>query len=489
MLQCTLDFFECASLAATGIGLATEGSITALHIVSGLVTGVACFVTALGIAWYARHRRAMTDEYRRVAILLCTFAVACGATRIVDLALVWFPYFWLVGLLEAFTAAATLVAAFAMWPKLPGLIALPSSRDLLEANRRLAAEELARSELVDRLRKLNDELEQRVAARTAELAEAKHRFEVALLGSNIAMAQQDRDLRYVWAHNPPQGLSVEAMVGKMPSEILPKSTEQILEVAKGRVLSTGLPERLELSIQFDHGTRWFDERIEPVLRDGQVVGVVSVSIDVTPHKRSEQHLRNLLRELTHRSKNLLAVVRGLARQTAESIDTVPEFIQRFGSRLQALSGAHELLVRRSWQGVELKDLVLLEIEANLPQLDDRVAIRGVREILGPEAAQNIALGLHELMTNAVSYGALSTSDGRVAISWDRIRIGDVEQLELRWSESGGPTVTEPHRKGYGRMLIERLVPRAIEGTSELVFPEEGLRWTLRFPVNRLVVDA
>jgi PAS domain S-box-containing protein len=489
MQQASTELFGHASLTAMAMGPASEGVVAALYVVSGLVTAAGCFAAALGIAWYARHRRGLADEYRRVAILLCTFAVACGLTRVVDLVLVWFPFFWLAGLLEAFTAAVTLVAAVALWPKLPGLIALPSSRDLIEANRRLATEEAARSELVDGLRHLNDDLERRVAERTAQLAEAKQRFEVALLGSNIAMAQQDRDLRYVWVHNPPEGLSVEEMVGATPEQILPKVTGQILETTKQRVLATGQPERIEVPMHFDRGTRWFDERIEPVLADGEVVGVICVAIDITEHKRYEQHLRSLLRELTHRSKNLLAVVQGLARQTAESTDSMPEFNRRFAARLQALSGAHELLVRRSWHGAELHDLVLMEIEADLPPVADRVSIRGAHEILGPEAAQNIALGLHELMTNALTHGALSTPEGRVDIAWERIRVDGADLLELRWAESGGPSVTEPLRRGFGRTLIERLVPRAIEGSSDLVFAPEGLRWTLRFPIDRLVADA
>ncbi|MDR3375947.1 MAG: HWE histidine kinase domain-containing protein, partial [Ancalomicrobiaceae bacterium] len=441
-------------LTTVGRGYVTDGSIVALQIISELVTAIACFAAALGIAWYARHRHGMADEYRRVAILLCTFAVACGLTRIVDVSLVWFPYFWVIGLLEAFTAATTLVAAVALWPKLPGLIALPSSRDLMDANRQLAAEQLARNELVDRLRKLNDELEQRVAARTVELAEAKHRFEMALLGSNIAMSEQDRDLRYVWVHNPPEGMlsgqASEGIVGKLPVEFLPKATEQILDVAKHRVLATCQPERVEVSLRLGNATRWFDERIEPVLRDGEIIGVVSVAIDVTSHKRYEQHLRNLLRELTHRSKNLLAVVQGLARQTAETVDTLPEFIERFGSRLQTLSGAHELLVRRSWQGVELQELAVQVMQADLPALTEKVTIRGEREILGPEAAQNIALGLHELTVNALTYGALSSPDGRVEISWGRVTVDDADFLELRWGEFGGPAVEEPNHRGFGR---------------------------------------
>ena len=170
------DLFGFLSVAAMGAGRAIDGSVIALHVISALVTSLACFCAALGIAWYARHRRGMADEYRQVAMLLCTFAGACGLTRLVDAVMVWFPYYWVLAGVEALTAALTLVAALAVWPKLPELIALPSSRDLQRANDRLAAEEVARGALVERLTRLNGELEERVARRTCELEEATRRF-------------------------------------------------------------------------------------------------------------------------------------------------------------------------------------------------------------------------------------------------------------------------------------------------------------------------
>jgi two-component sensor histidine kinase len=431
----------------------------------------------------------MAEEYRRAARLLCIFALASGLNRVVDLAFFWSPSPWPALMLDLASALASLLVAILLWPRLKGLIALPSSQDLMAANQRLADEEQARSKLVTRLWRVNDELERRVGDRTAELAEAKQRFEAALIGSNITMAQQDRDLRYIWVHNPPEPFSPEAIIGQLPGQILPEATEQILKVAKLRVMATRQPERIEVFTHTDQGERWFDERIEPVIRDGDVIGVICVAIDITSHKRSEQILYSLLRELTHRSRNLLAVVQGLARQTAESTDTMTEFNSRFAARLQALSGAHELLVRRSWQGVDLHDLIRQEIDASLVVIAERVTVRGQREILGPEAAQNIALGLHELMTNAIVYGALTSPVGHVDISWKRVRIEGSDLLELQWAETSDRATTEPLGRGISRALVERLVPRAIEGTSELLQAQNGLSWTLRFPVTRLVSGA
>lgn len=461
-----------------------------MHVISELMTTLACFVAAAAIAWNARFRYRIADEYRSVMGLLLLVALAFGANQILDIVIRWWPELSAIGWLDVLTAAVTLGATLALWPRLSGLATLPSARVLMETNRRLHSEEAAKSELVGSLTHLNTELEQRVAERTAELEVAKRRIEVALLGSNITMAQQDRDLRYVWVHNPPADLSVEQMIGSTPDQILPPAVEQMLQAAKLRVMATREPERLEVSVPFQRGERWFDERIEPVINGNEVVGVITIGIDITTHKRSEQMLFSLLRELTHRSKNLLAVVQGLARQTAESTQSMPEFNRRFASRLQALSGAHELLVRREWRGVELYDLVRQEIDANLLLAAERVSILGEREILGPEAAQNIALGLHELMNNALIHGALATPTGRVEVSWGRIGSGEDEMLELSWSEVGkADDMTGAGGSALSRTLIERLVPRAIEGTSELLILPDGLSWTLRFPVHRLVADG
>jgi PAS domain S-box-containing protein len=325
---------------------------------------------------------------------------------------------------------------------------------------------------------------------TQALAEANARFDAALGGSNISMFRQDRDLRYTWIHNPPPGIDAEAVLGRDDEVSLPEAAARSVVPAKRRVVDTGEPDRIEFALRSDDFVRWFDMRIEPLTERGRVVGIMSVAIDITTQKEHQQQLKMVMRELTHRSKNLLAVVQGIARQTAQTVEDLPAFVDRFGARLQALARAHDILVDESWRGASLDELVATQLGHVIESADDRLEDRGERVMLKPEAAQNVALALHELATNAAKYGALSTPEGRIAVRWGLAEAvpGSPEQepvFEITWQERGGPRVDEPKRKGFGRLMIERLVPRAIDGTSELVFDPAGIRWTLRFPTEYL----
>ncbi|WP_152982017.1 sensor histidine kinase [Prosthecomicrobium hirschii] len=328
---------------------------------------------------------------------------------------------------------------------------------------------------------------------TQALAEANARFDTALAGSNITMFRQDRDLRYTWMHNPPLGMTAEDFLGRDDEAALPEATARVVIPLKRRVLETAEPERAEVSIKIGDGLHWFDLRIEPFHERGRIAGVMCVAIDITGQKEYQQQLKVVMRELTHRSKNLLAVVQGIARQTAQTVDDMPAFVDRFGARLQALARAHDILVDESWRGASIDELVSSQLGHVMETSGDRLDEGGTRVMLKPEAAQNVALALHELATNAAKYGALSTAEGRIAVHWG-VRAsetaGDGGQVfEITWQEQGGPPVEEPRRKGFGRMMIERLVPRAIDGTSELVFDPEGIRWTLRFPTDYLTDDG
>ncbi|MEJ1157506.1 sensor histidine kinase [Prosthecomicrobium sp. N25] len=325
---------------------------------------------------------------------------------------------------------------------------------------------------------------------TQALAEANARFDTALGGSNISMFRQDRDLRYTWIHNPPPGISAEDFLGRDDEASLPEPAARALVPAKRRVMETGAPDRLEFALRVGDAVRWFDMRIEPLAERHRIVGLMSVAIDITDQKEHQQQMKVVMRELTHRSKNLLAVVQGIARQTAQTVEDLPTFVDRFGARLQALARAHDILVDESWRGASLDELIASQLGHVIEKADDRLDDRGERVMLKPEAAQNVALALHELATNAAKYGALSTPDGRIAVRWglhepEPADSGAAPTFEITWQERGGPPVAEPKRKGFGRLMIERLVPRAIDGTSELVFDPQGIRWTLRFPTEYL----
>jgi two-component sensor histidine kinase len=171
-----------------------------------------------------------------------------------------------------------------------------------------------------------------------------------------------------------------------------------------------------------------------------------VRIDVTERNENDAHLRMLLRELTHRSKNLLAVIQGMARQTARHAGSVGNFLNLFGARLQALAASHDLLVRESWYGASLGELVRSQLASNMERCPEQIAIDGPDVALKPEAAQNLGLALHELAVNAAKYGALSVPDGRLSITWKSRDGAGGGAVDLHWQEQFGPKVkgrTEP----------------------------------------------
>ena len=200
----------------------------------------------------------------------------------------------------------------------------------------------------------------------------------------------------------------------------------------------------------------------------------------------EAHVRLIMRELSHRSKNLLAIVLAIARQTSRHTSSFEEFEPRFNSRIQALADAHDLLVEQQWSGAYLDDLVRAQLTAFGME---KVSCRGQRVMLRTEAVQNVALALHELATNASKHGALSAAGGKVDIDWARQPNDNGERdLRLTWRESGGPPVTPPTRKGFGFFVLERVTINAL-GEGGIAFNPDGLSWTCIIRQEHLVDDG
>jgi two-component sensor histidine kinase len=232
--------------------------------------------------------------------------------------------------------------------------------------------------------------------------------------------------------------------------------------------------------------RWYDLHIEP-LRDvsDAIVGLTCAAVDITGRKEGEAHLRLLMRELTHRSKNLLAVIQAMARQTARHAGSIDGFLEQFGARLQALARSHDLLVQEEWHGVALAELVRSQLAPYFDRNSGQITMEGPPVMLRPEAAQSLGLALHELAINAVKFGALSTDSGRIAINWTWQPTRDPPAVEIVWTEIGGPKVEAPARRGFGTLVVERNLARAIEGEVELTFGDEGVRCRIAIPVAQL----
>ncbi|MCK7615103.1 sensor histidine kinase [Roseibium sediminicola] len=322
----------------------------------------------------------------------------------------------------------------------------------------------------------------RLASMATQLAEANKRFEKALAGSLITVFEQDRNLTYLHVINPPPGLSAEHFVGKTDRELFSEEDQLKLIPAKQKLIETGESTVLEVDVDMDGTQKNYNVRLDPAIdREGRVTGVIGTAVDLTHKRENERQMHLVMRELTHRSKNLLAVIQAMARQTAARSDNTEDFVESFSARLQAMAASHDLLVSQSWYGADLRELVLTHLGQSIDPGSSQIEVRGDTRSITADAAQNLGLALHELTTNAAKYGALSVIDGKLTVCWEQVG----ENIRLTWTETGGPEVVPPERNGFGRMLLERLVGPSLDGEVTIEFLPEGVRCVIEFPSRHL----
>jgi two-component sensor histidine kinase len=200
-------------------------------------------------------------------------------------------------------------------------------------------------------------------------------------------------------------------------------------------------------------------------------------------KRRQEHAAFLMRELAHRSKNQLAVVRGMALQTARHSKDVEQFTAEFSQRIQGLAESQDLMLRQNWQGAWLGDLVRAHL--NLFGATSRVDISGPGLFLEANAVQTMGFALHELATNATKHGALRTPEGRVSVGWTRTD----GSVHFEWKEAGGQEPAQSDHAGFGSLVLTQLVPQSLQGNAMLEFTPSGCRWTLDFPAAHVLTSA
>jgi PAS domain S-box-containing protein len=331
-----------------------------------------------------------------------------------------------------------------------------------------------------------ERLTARVSAQEQELGLLRGRFasyETALRGSHVVLYTQDRQLRYTSISAPIGGRAAAEILGLSDEDIMPPETAAPILALKREVLSTGQPKRAEVILHEGSALHWHDLHIEPLTNEaGEIIGLTCAAIDVTERKESEAHLRLLMRELTHRSKNLLAVIQAMARQTARHAGSIDGFLTQFGARLQALAASHDLLVRESWYGASLRELIESQLSAYMANGEPQVVVEGPPAALKPEAAQNLGLALHELAANAATFGALSVPSGRISVRW-ALREG---VLALQWREQNGPKVKTRRKRGFGSMVIERNLARALDAKVNMDFDPAGLLCHIDIPATQIL---
>ncbi|MFN4271356.1 MAG: chemotaxis protein CheB [Aliihoeflea sp.] len=217
-------------------------------------------------------------------------------------------------------------------------------------------------------------------------------------------------------------------------------------------------------------------------QEGSREDMILIAIeDITERKRFDEHRETLVGELNHRIKNVMATVQAIASQTLSSATSMEEARATFGARLIALGKSHDLLTRENWAGADLRDIVFETVEPHSVGVN-RFRIEGPSLWLGPRVALSIAMALHELATNAAKYGALTTDHGRVDIAWQLTGDGDEQRLSLRWTESGGPPVVPPTRKGFGSRLVQRVLAAELGGKVSVAYETSGVVCTIDAPM-------
>jgi two-component system, chemotaxis family, CheB/CheR fusion protein len=207
--------------------------------------------------------------------------------------------------------------------------------------------------------------------------------------------------------------------------------------------------------------------------EGRITGASKIARDITEHKKAEEHRTLLINELNHRVRNTLATVQAIAAQTLHGSD--PSLRQKLEARLMALSGAHSILTQENWEGAEIHQIIASALKPHAAA--GRFEIGGPAIRLFPNTAVALAMSMHELATNAAKYGALSGSEGKIAVTWSVSADAD-QVLTVQWKESGGPPVTPPAKRGFGSRLIERSLAHDLDGQASIEFRPEGVVCTI-----------
>jgi PAS domain S-box-containing protein len=216
---------------------------------------------------------------------------------------------------------------------------------------------------------------------------------------------------------------------------------------------------------------------------GRLVGLKGLTVEITERKQSDERQGLLIAELDHRVKNLLARVAVISSYTRLGSSSVDEFVQVLDRRIHSMAAAHSLLSQNRWNGVNLADLVDSQLAPYATAAN--MTIGGPDVVLGPTVTQAVAMALHELVTNAVKYGALSSPNGHVSVKWNRQPAdGASTRVKIEWRENGGPPVVTPAKSGYGMSLIREMIPHELGGAVDLAFVTEGVCCEIDVPLEQ-----
>ena len=277
----------------------------------------------------------------------------------------------------------------------------------------------------------------------------------------LVMFRREAQREARWAGNPDKPVEV----GPNGVRLTPrKSFEAWTETVRER------------SVPWTDGQRSAAESLRMTLLE-VVLRMTDRAVEERTRAQEQQEL--LIAELNHRVRNILKLIQGLVSQSRDVAD-VSEFTETVGGRIHALARAHDQITQENWNPASVHDLLRTEAEAYLDEAKDCIRITGTDALLAPSAFTTVSLVLHEMLTNARKYGALSRPEGCVHVEFTETAKGD---LEIQWREEGGPPVVAPSRRGFGSTITERSLPFELKGEAEVTYATTGVRARFRVPAE------
>jgi PAS domain S-box-containing protein len=415
------------------------------------------FLNATAFALMFIRRRTILDQWLIVTLLAWwpNFAVVALDT------VTRFTFGWYLSRLYALLAGSSLVAVLL-------IETLHSYKRAARANVRLRRSEKALSESEARLR----------------LAITVGRM--GIFDWNLGTG------KFVWSEE------CYRMLGYKPREIEPGQAAWMAHIHPD---DRKTAETAEITAKLEH--KEFNTEYRVIRRDGIVrwvlahgrflydgdkpVRMIGLKQDITEARRHSETQRVLVAELQHRTRNLMAIVQSIAHQTLDTVDSLAEFEGRFNRRLEALSRVQGLLSRAENESITLRSLLVMEFEAlGLHTFGDKITLFGGPEVrLRKDAVEMFALALHELLTNAIKYGAFASETGRLSVTWRIEGMPPDQRLVLEWIERGISAVpaADPNRSGFGRTLIEQALPYSLSAETKFTLGPDRVHCRISLPLT------
>ncbi len=310
--------------------------------------------------------------------------------------------------------------------------------------------------------------------------------------SKITLFEQDLQLRYLWMDNPPRRWRKGNVAGKTDEEVLPNAIFQKTRRAKEIVLSTGEAAKV-ICEQEDDGQIYEFNFAASRNTAGHMIGLVGSARNVTEDLQQTRAVNTLLREVSHRSKNLLAIVQSMASQTARDESSISNFLQQFNGRLQALSRSQDLITAANWQGATFNELFRHQVWplASDPERQFQTEIEDIS--LAPNATLYLGLALYELASLSLQEGAIVRPHNKpihICLSASQNDQNDQNgKLWFSWRDPNTPAPPSLNHREFGLKLLEKIVPSAVNGAAQLAWNAQGLSYQVTIDENEKVAAS